>query len=88
MSLHKNTRPRIHIDISEETHTELNELLGEMRVKTALFRKIAEDLVTILRKLSPAQRRFFIVSILEGDLDIKEYNRKVKAAVEGVENER
>ena len=74
-------RPRLSIVLDEDTARELNELLGEWRIKNRLYLKITKDLIKVLRQMTPQQRRSFIVAILDSELKIEEYQltvRKVK----------
>lgn len=78
----KDYKPRLSIVLSSEVHNRLNELLGGWRVKNALFEKITVDLVKVMEKMTPKQRKFFIVSIIEGHLEPEQYIKSVKKALE------
>lgn len=75
-------RPRLSIVLSQSTFERLNNVLGAWRVKNALFEKITNDLVKVMEKMTEKQRRFFIVSIVEGHLEPEEYIKSVKKAME------
>jgi len=78
----KEYRPRLSIVLDESTHNKLNELLEGWRIKNALFEKIACDLVEVMDRMTPQQRRFFIVSIVEGHLEPEQYIKSVKKVME------
>ena len=76
MSL-ENYRPRLSIELPLDLKMELDELLGGWRVKNALYAKITEDLVRVMKQMSMKQRRLFIVAIVEGHLKPEEYLKTV-----------
>jgi len=73
-------RPRLSIDLPEDLFNKLNDLLGEWRIKNHLYRKITEDLVKAMEKMDATQRRFFIVSILSGEVEAEQYIKSIKDA--------
>ena len=79
------SRTRLSIDVPFDIFTKLNDLLGEWRIKNQLFRKITLDLIKAMEMMTPDQRRFFIVSIIEGDLEITQYIKSVKKAQDAAE---
>ena len=66
--------PRLSVEMPEDLYKEFNDLIGTWRIRAALFRKIVYDLVIRMRKMTPSQRRLFIVSIVEGEISIEEWS--------------
>jgi len=75
-------RPRLSIVVPEDVFNRLNNLLEGWRIKNALFEKITKDLVDVMERMTPQQRRFFIVSIVEGHLEPEQYIKSVKKVLE------
>jgi hypothetical protein len=75
-------RPRLSIVLDQETHDKLNELLGGWRIKNALFEKVTRDLIAVMEKLTPEQRRYLIVSVVEGHLQPEVYMKSIRKALE------
>ena len=81
MSL-ENYRPRLSIELPLDLKMELDDLLGGWRVKNALYAKITEDLVKVMKQMTEKQRRLFIVAIVEGHLKPGDYLKTVGKVME------
>ena len=78
----KDYRPRLSVVLDSDIHERLNKVLEGWRIKNALFEKITSDLVEVMERMTPKQRRFFIVSIIEGQLKPEQYIKSVKKVME------
>ena len=73
-------RPRLSIDIDEELFNKLNDLIGDLRLKSKLYQKITYDLVRALELMTPRQRTFFILSVVDSKITIEEYCKGIREA--------
>ena len=64
---------RLSVDISKETHQLLNKHLKKLRLKNAVFEAIADHLVSVMDRMTEAQKRRFLAAILEKRLRIADY---------------
>lgn len=79
------SRPRLSVDLPWELYNKLNNLLGDWRIKSRLFRAISFELVRVMERMDAKQREFFLVSILEGDIEIEKYIKQIKKAKDAAE---
>ena len=78
-------RSRLSIDLPSETFEDLNSLMGDLRVKSRLFKAIVVDFIECLRKFTPEERLFFICSVIEGDLKLENYSKTIRKAKDAAE---
>ena len=77
-------RSRLSIELPFELHTRLNNLLAGWRIKNRLFKALTIEIVELMEKMTPHQRRVFIVAILESKIKMNEWSEIVKEGTDDV----
>lgn len=75
-------RSRLSIEIPFDLHTRLNDLLAGWRIKNRLFKALTVEIVEIMEKMTPHQRKVFIVGILESKITMDEWSNVVKEGMD------
>jgi len=73
-------RPRLSIVLDQKDFDNLNEVIGPLKIKNALFNAITKDLIRIMKEMTPQQRSILIVGIIDQKLGIEEWSKTIKGA--------
>ncbi len=71
----KPNRPRLSVDLDQKTHELLNQYLKPLRLKSAVFLTVSQNLANKLHKMSRADRSIFIARILDRKISLIEEDK-------------
>ena len=77
-------RRRLSIDLPTEMFNKLNDLIGDLRIKSQVYQTITMSLINNLENLSQSDRNIFLVSVIDSKVNIEDWCKKVKEAKSAV----